>query len=408
MRNATDKPRFRRRLSVWWTTLVTAVALCLVGAEGAVAQVAGTPHRLGYSYAQFQRDLQAITATGVTGVLGEVTLAGHRMIGAHGVADIVTRRPVNPYGYFRIGSTTKTLVSVVLLQLAEEGRISLEDSVEEWLPGMVSGNGYDGAAITIRHLLQHTSGIHNYTETEQMTDQLGSVEGYYRTRFNSVTPEELVALGLSEPPDFPPGTGWHYSNTNFVLAGLIIERVTGRSWSQEVRTRILQPLGMRHTFDPGTRPGLPHPHARGYQQFTEDGPLVDTTLGNYSWAHAAGALISTAGDLGRFWRALERGELLGPVGMAQLHDTVLADDPELQQVMPGARYGLGIIWQPLSCGGGYWEHGGDTLGYATVTGVSEDGRHSVVLSLSTQLISFDAHLAAMRLVDRALCAAQRR
>ena len=94
--------------------------------------------------------------------------------------------------------------------------------------------------------------------------------------------------------------------------------------------------------------------------------------------------------------------------MAQLHDTVLADDPELQQVMPGARYGLGIIWQPLSCGGGYWEHGGDTLGYATVTGVSEDGRHSVVLSLSTQLISFDAHLAAMRLVDRALCAAQRR
>lgn len=354
-----------------------------------------------YDAAQFQRDLDAIQAAGITGVLGEVRAGRHRITGHSGVANATTNAPVPEDGYFRVGSVTKTYVAVVVLQLVGEGRLSLEDTVDSWLPGVVSGNGHDGRAITIRQLLQHTSGIYNYTNT--LADVLGSAEAYRKHMFVSATPEELVARAMAHPPAFRPGTSWAYSNTNYILAGMVVKAATGRSWHDEVRTRILAPLGLRHTFYPGSWPFLPRPHARGYHQFTEDGPLVDTTDGNYTWAGAAGGLVTTAAEYNRFWRAVQAGELLRPAQQAEMHRTVLA--ATWQRSRPGARYGLGIASIPLSCGGLLWGHGGDAAGYAIVDGASADGRRGVVLSLSTQLAgSGDAYARARDLVDRALCA----
>jgi D-alanyl-D-alanine carboxypeptidase len=377
------------------------VAGCVTGA-GAVAAPAGatpTPHA-GYGQADLQRDLEALRAIGATGALAEVDL-GRRRIGGHaGVADVESGRPVNERGYFRIGSNTKTFVAVVLVQLAGEGRLSLDDTVERWLPGVVAGNGNDGRAVTVRQLLQHTSGVYDYTA--DLAGLFTSPEAFNQHRFDHLTPGALVAMAMRHPPVFAPGSSWDYSNTNYVLAGMVIQKITGRTWWQEVRSRVTVPLGLRHTFYPADRLDLPRPHAQGYLAFGPDGPLVDATAINSSWADAAGGLVSTAADLTRFWQALQGGELLRRADLAQLERTVLATT--LQDVAPGGRYGLGIMWLPLSCGSGYWSHYGDIPGYATGNGVTPDARRSVVVSVSTDLNSAQGFQQQAALVDHALCA----
>jgi D-alanyl-D-alanine carboxypeptidase len=376
--------------------LATLAALVTLTAPAVAAE------RTGYDRAALQRDLDAIHATGVIGVQGAVRGPHERLTARSGVADLRTGRPVPRHGYFRIGSTTKTFVATVVLQLVAEDRLSLEDTVEHWLPGVVAGNGNDGRAITVRHLLQHTSGIYNYTND---IAELGTPEGYESLRFRNWRPEELVAIAMRRPPDFAPGTHWSYSNTGYILVGMIVEAVTGRSWDEEVRDRIIRPLGLRHTFSPGDSPFVPRPHALAYQQYAPGGPFVDTTVLNHTWGGAAGDLIGTADDLIRFWRALARGELLGSAQLAEMQRTVLAET--FQEFWPGARYGLGIFWRPLGCGGGYWSHGGDTLGYSTRNGVTADGRRAVAISLSAQLAGTLApETAAGQAVDNALCGAR--
>ncbi|MEN3360593.1 MAG: D-alanyl-D-alanine carboxypeptidase [Mycobacteriales bacterium] len=399
-----ELPDGRRTRHAWRAPVaVTAVlaAVCAAGG-GAVSAAAdsGPRDRGGYSQGDLRRDLDAITATGVTGVIASVDLGRRRLTGHAGVADVTTGRPVAEDGYFRVGSQTKTFVSVVLLQLVAERRLALDDTVDRWLPGVVTGNGNDGRAITIRQLLQHTSGVYNYTN--DLADLVGSADGFRQHHLDHASPQDLVAIAMRHQPEFAPGTAWDYSNTNYILAGMVIKRVTGQTWSQQVSTRILRPLGMTHTSVPGDRPYLPRPHAEGYQEFPEGGPLVDTTILNPTWAGAAGAMVSTAADLTRFWHALQGGALLHPAMRAQLHRTVLATT--FQDVAPGGRYGLGIMWLPLSCGGGYWAHDGDIPGFATVDGVSDDGRRSVVVSASTELASADPFRRSLDLVDHALCA----
>ena len=358
-----------------------------------------TTARQRYGQQDLQRDLDAITAIGVPGVLAEVQIGPRRMRGTSGVADLAAGTPIAPDGYFRIGSTTKTFISVVLLQLVGEHRISLDDSVDRWLPGVVHGNGNDGTRITVRELLQHTSGLHNYTD--DLLAGITSVETYREFEFHQFSRPDLLNLALAQPPDFAPGAGWHYSNTNYILLGMVIEKVTGRSWENEVTRRIIEPLGLRHTFAPGTATRLPVPHATGYLFFTRD-LRVDTTEENMSWADSAGALVSTADDLSRFWSAIGRGTLLRPAQMLQMRRTVPADGGDTATV-PGSRYGLGVFFTPLSCGGGYWSHQGDVPGYDTVSGVSGDGRTTVALSVNSNVE--DPILAAeYGLVDHVMCA----
>ncbi|MFB9840195.1 serine hydrolase domain-containing protein, partial [Actinoallomurus acaciae] len=351
---------------------------------------------------RLRRDAAAITALGVTGVQARLTGPGGRTLTAtSGVADRTTRRPVSPDGYFRIASVTKAFVATVILQLAGDGRLSPGDPVERWLPGVVSGNGNDGRAITIGQLLQHTSGIHDdypdYT----------SAEDFYRHRYDIHPPGQIVARAMSHRPDFRPGTDWNYSNTGYVLLGMIIQRVTGHPWHEEVRDRIVRPLGLEHTFWPGAAPTLPRPHAETYQRFQPGEPLTDVTEQVGSGTNGEAGLVSTTADVDRFLRALLGGRLLRPAQLAQMRHTVPVN-AEYQRLMPGARDGLGLFSRPLSCGGVYWGHEGGDAGWITADGVTADGRRGVTVSLSGVIAEspddvLHVEQAESELVDDALC-----
>jgi D-alanyl-D-alanine carboxypeptidase len=385
----------------WIAIGVAAVAVTTATATSAAAGVAAAATTLAqhaYRQQDLQRDLSAITATGVPGVLAEVRTGARQLRGTSGVADLDSRKPVNGNGYFRIGSNTKTFISVVVLQLVAEHRLSLDDPVGRWLPGAVHGNGNDAGKITVRELLQHTSGLHNYTDDLQA--QITSVKAYRKLEFHQFSRRDLLSIALAHRPDFAPGAGWNYSNTNYILLGMIIGRVTHDSWENEVTRRIIIPLALRHTYAPGTSTRLPRPHATGYLFFDKN-TRIDTTAENMSWAGSAGALISTATDLTRFWRAIGRGTLLRPAQTRQMRRTVPANSGDSASV-PGSRYGLGIFFIPLSCGGGYWSHEGDVPGYNTIGAVSTDGRTTVVLSLNSNVD--DPVLAAeYRLIDHVMC-----
>ncbi|WP_433306774.1 serine hydrolase domain-containing protein [Actinoplanes sp. CA-030573] len=374
--------------------VVAAVIVSLVGGMAAPAAAATGPGR----HHQLQQAADDLHALGITGVQGVTRIDGVTTRARAGVGDLARGTPVPLGGHFRMGSNTKTFVAVVALQLVGEGRLSLEDTVDHWLPGVVTGNGNDGRHITVRNLLQHTSGLYSYTND---LSGLASYEGYLRHRLDHYDAADLVALAMKHPPNFAPGTHWDYSNTNYILAGMIIERVTGRPWATEVRDRIVRPLGLRDTSAPGDRATLPNPHAEGYQQWAPDGPLYDTTLFNTTAADAAGSLVTTPADLARFWQALQRGQLLRPRQMAQMHTTVLAET--FQDALPGARYGLGITFLPNRCGG-YWGHGGDVPGMSTANAVSPDGDRVAVLSLTTELADSAAvERRTSRFMDDVIC-----
>jgi D-alanyl-D-alanine carboxypeptidase len=380
------------------TATATTTTASASAASASAATAAATPARHGYTQQDLQRDLDAIAATGVPGVLAEVRTGSRVLRGTSGVANLDTRAPVNASGYFRIGSNTKTFVSVVLLQLVAEHRLSLDDTVARWLPGVVHGNGNDGNKITVRELLQHTSGLHNYTHDLQ--EQITSPEAYKKLEFEQFSRQELLDIALAHQPNNAPGAAFNYSNTNYILLGMIIEKVTHHSWEDQVTKRIIGPLGLRHTFAPGTSTRLPSPHATGYLIFDKN-TRVDTTMENMSWAGSAGALISNASDLSRFWSAIGNDTLLPPALTRLMRQTVPATAGDVATV-PGSRYGLGIFSIPLTCGGIYWSHEGDVPGYNTVGAVSSDGRTTVVESINSNVD--DPVLAAeYGLIDHVMC-----
>ncbi|MFG1603706.1 serine hydrolase domain-containing protein [Actinoplanes sp. NPDC049265] len=376
-------------------TLAAGLVLAAPGAAWA-SPAAPAPDR-----AELRDAVGDLRALGVTGAQAEVRDGRRRVVVGGGVADRRTGRPMMDDGHFRIGSDTKTFVAVTVLQLVGEGRLSLDDEVDRLLPDVLAGHGNEGRGVTVRQLLQHTSGIFNYTED---LPELRSAEAFRAGRYKHYDLEQLVAIATRHEPLFAPGTHWSYSNTNYILAGLIVEKVTGRPWDEEVRARILRPLGLHDTSFPGDRPGIPRPSARAYQQFAPDGPLLDVTDLNSTVAGPAGGLVSTTDDIARFWQALQRGQLLGPREMAAMHRTVLAET--VQDVRPGLRYGLGVFQVPNDCGG-YWGHPGDVPGTSMVQGVTPDGHKVTVLYRTTGLAdpgksaAMDARSFA--LLDTTLC-----
>ncbi|MER6114570.1 serine hydrolase domain-containing protein [Streptomyces sp. NPDC001743] len=340
-----------------------------------------------------QQQVDAIHATGAVGVAAEVTSPGTHAVARAGTAEWGTRRPMPPGGRFRIGSATKTFTATVVLQLVGEGRMSLEDTVERWLPGVVGGSGPDGGSVTVRQLLQHTSGI---PEVLPEIAALNSAGGYRAERFRTYTPEELVGLAMRRSAGTPAETTWSYSNTNYILAAMIIREVTGRSWDREVEDRIIRPLGLSGTSTPGASPFIPGPHAHAYTAFGT-GTGIDVTLLNPSMAVGSGAVISTAHDLGRFYTALLGGRLLEPAELAELTATVAAP-------VSGVRYGLGLGEIPLTCGGTYFGHPGELLGYRTWAGITRDGSSTAVV-YATSDGGPDTQQAMRTLVDQELCGA---
>ncbi|MGW2328233.1 serine hydrolase domain-containing protein [Streptomyces sp. NPDC001700] len=382
------------------TTLVTALAGVglTLPAAGATGPVTAPLHDKAHSKA-LQAHVDAILKTGTVGVVARSTGPRAPRYATTGVADKTTGEAARAGDRFRIASTTKTFVSTVVLQLVGEGRLSLDDTVEHWLPGVVSGHGNDGSGITIRQLLQHTSGLFDYAAD---FPELTSLDGYEADRYTTWSPEQLVAIATKHAPNFAPGGGWSYSNTNYILAGMILEKATGHSWQQEVTARVIRPLGLRDTLAPTTYPQMVGRHLRGYSSFDEDRAPIDVTEINPTAGGAAGAMISTTADLNRFYQALLGGRLLHPAELAEMKTSVRA--PELDPGWPGMRYGLGLMEIPLSCGGAYYSHGGDMPGYTTRNGVSEDGRRAVALN-ATGDGSTDSSTqeAANSLIDDELC-----
>jgi D-alanyl-D-alanine carboxypeptidase len=379
-----------RSLIACVTVALTGIAAA-IGALPAANAVSQPPEST-----RLQQDVDAIHALGLTGAQARlVTADGKQYVATSGVADLTTKRPVPPNGHFRIASTGKSLVATVALQLVGEHRLSLDDTVEHWLPGVVQGNGNDGSRITVRQLLQHTSGIH-----DDFPDFYTSAADFYQHRYDIYTPKQIVARAMQHQPDFAPGTDWRYSTTGYLLLDMIIEKVTGHHWYDEVSRRIVRPLGLTQTSWPGFSPTMPQPYAHAYQPLGADG-LVDVT--EHVAIDPEGAIISTTRDINRFFRALLGGRLLRPAQLAEMTKTVPIS-PEFAQILPGARYGLGLFRRPLPCGGTYWSHPGGDAGYITDNGVSADGRRSVVLSVSSDLGDHVRQQAAAdELVNDALC-----
>lgn len=300
-----------------------------------------------------------------------------------GTAELGTQRPIRSGDRVRVASNTKMFTASVVLQLVAEGKVGLDDAIEEYLPGLVAGNGYDGRAITVRQLLQHTSGMADYI-ADILADPAGADHPW--------APADLVHIGLSHPPLFAPGTGWAYSNTGYVVLGMLVESVTGKDIGTEITQRLIEPLHLRDTSYPaaGDR-RIPGPHAHGYYAFSGR-PVADVTELEPSIPGAAAALISTGPDLTRFVRALLAGRVVPPGLLAQMRTTVPAQGPD---------YGLGIREIPLPCGGTAWGHAGDMPGFDSFAAATEDGRAAFVV-VNGHLA--DSSAAAVRTaVETALC-----
>lgn len=288
-----------------------------------------------------------------------------------GVGDLRTGAPVPRDGRVRIASNTKMFTATVVLQLVAEGEVRLDAPIERYLPGVVRGHGNDGRRITVRQLLQQTSGLPDYdTIVEAAGGSLQAIAPTY------VEPHDLLDAALGERRHFRPGTRWEYSNTNYVVLGLLVQRVTGRPFGEVVTQRVIRPAGLEDTYWPRQgerRIRGTHPH--GYWADEPGAAYEDITRMDPSLGWAAGQLVSTTRDLGRFMSALVGGELLPAAQLAEMRRTVRAPGFDAD---PGWRYGLGLASHRLDCGVRAWGHGGDIQGFETRNLVTDDGRWAVV------------------------------
>lgn len=312
-----------RRL-VLLTVVLSSVLCSLLAPSSGIAATTQAKHTEPAFAAKLRPLLEAeLERLGVPGAVVHATVPGQgRWTAGLGISDVTTGAPMRVDSHLRIGSITKTLTATVILQLVDRGKIGLDDPVSRYLSGVPNG-----ANITIRQLLNMTSGLHNYTAG--LFPQL-------RPNAHRVwDPDELLAISFSNPPYFPPGEGWEYSNTNYILLGQIIERLTHRPVEQALKDYVLTPLGMRHTLlPPRTSASIPNPHPRGYTWWSETEPLLDSTNWNPSWAWTAGSAISTAGDL-RIWaKALAKGWLLSRETQRERLTWITLDET--------LRYALGI------------------------------------------------------------------
>lgn len=314
--------------------------------------------------------LDAVHTAGMPGIYTQVRDGRTTWAAASGVADVRTNRPVRPYMEHRVGSVSKAFTSVALIQQVQAGKLGLDDPIGRYLPDLVPGDR--GQAITVRMLLNHTSGIGDYVASAFPSLAERSGADIARYRFRTVDPAQLARWGLAAPPTGAPGATWSYSNTNYVLAGLILQKVTGVPAERYITRNVIRRAGLRHTYFP-TSPYIWAPHSRAYENlYGYIDPPKDFSTYNMSWASTAGALVSTMADLETFYRALLTGKLVDRAGLAEMENTVPEGDGSTGQ------YGLGIYKVTLPCGD-FWGHDGAVFGMGTLVISSPNGKRQVDL-----------------------------
>lgn len=312
-----------------------------------------------------QGRLDGVVAAGAVGALAEARRGATVWRGVSGVSELGGARPVPTDGRFRAGSVTKTLIATVVLQLAAEGRLRLDDPVAE-RPG-----------ATLRQLLNHTSGVPDYLRTLPFPPSPRFLDVIRRTW----TADELIGRTAG----MPPTSGFSYSNTGYLLLGRAIEEATGHTYAEEVERRIIRPLRLRGTLMPGTSTRIPGPHPHGYVPIEGEPGLVDVTRMNPSVMGAAGELITTTRDLDRFFAALLGGELLP----AHLLAAMKAD-------------GMGMFRRVTACGTQVYGNDGDALAYQAFSYATEDGKRRVTVAFTPDHRG-DTDAAVDALLDEVFC-----
>ncbi|WP_339134582.1 serine hydrolase domain-containing protein [Streptomyces sp. f51] len=357
-----------------------AVALAAVALTATVltgpARASGESAAGAGGHQKTQAAIEAAVAAGVPGVIAEARDAAGVWKTAVGVGNRATGAPRGKNDRFRTGSVTDTFVAVVLLQMEAQGRISLDDPVERYLPGVVTGNGNDGSRITVRQLLNHTSGLFDYLADVPYYRTYTMGDSFLAHRYDTLTAQQRLQVAFSHAPLFQPGARHSFSHTNDVLAALIVQKVGGRTYEDEVRRRIIEPLGLEATSNPGTSSDLPRPSSHGYSKLfydTQPERIDDVTELNGSQNWGDGDIISSAHDLNLFFRALLGGRLLPARQLNELKTTVVNPD------LPITSYGLGIEKLTLGCGD-VWYHDGGVVGSLTLSAFTEDGLHELTFN----------------------------
>ncbi|MGA5136700.1 serine hydrolase domain-containing protein [Streptomyces azureus] len=352
-------------------TATTAVALSAALAGPAVAAPPVDDHDA------TRQAMLAAVADGVPGVTVRVQQGHGAWAATGGVGDLETGKPRSTRDHYRVASISKTFVATVVLQLEAEGRLSLDDTVEKWLPGVVRGNGHDGRKVTLRRLLNHTSGIFDYLADAGFQRTYMTADGFMKHRFDEAAPEDLLAFAMANEPYFAPGSSFRYSNTNYLLAARVIEKATGNDYGDEIERRIIAPLHLTSTSVPTTRVTLPRPSGRAYSKLaeTDTGPTYDVTELNARLAYGSGQMVSSSADLNRFYSALLRGRLLPPEQLRKMKTTV-------ESSRETSRYGLGLVDRKLSCGVHVWGHDGGISGSDSDAVTTEDGRHMLAVNFN--------------------------
>lgn len=335
-------------------------------------------------------DVAAVVAAGLPGLA--VSAPGAEA--AAGLANLETGEPLTPQHRFRIGSVSKTFIAAVVLQLVDEGALALDGEADPVVPG-----------ISVRQLLNHTSGLPN---TDLLQDMATLFEPYRKDPGHrwEMSQRELLERTLEQPRLFPPGEGWSYSGTNYLALGLLVEETTGTSIQEQLRRRVIEPLGLESTDLPDDiteTDGL----ARGY--LSPDNPVlpgpepVDVTELDLPFNWAGGGVVSTPGDVARFLGALLGGDLLPPGLRAEMLRTVPSDWSETDE------YGLGIgriaslMRTVTSPCGPAWGHLGFSAGYITVALASEDGARQVVVTANWHVMTEEFWEPLGELVWSAYC-----
>lgn len=326
------------------------------------------------------QDLQQIAQEFVDAGFGGFELRVHdehgdRVVTA-GMRELGRTEPPPVGGQFRVGSVTKTFVSTVVLQLVAEGKLELDGTVADRLSRFELD-----PRITVRMLLNHTSGLFNYTgeyypDGAVVTGLPATGKEWADNRLRGYTPDELVAFALSKPARFEPGAEWSYSNTNYTIAALLIEAVTGRTFAEELDSRIVKPLGLTGTLEPGDRTDIPAPHSRGYFRYQdgEDWKVVDVTEQNPSLLFAAGSMLSTTQDLHVFMAALQSGKLLPADLLAEMRTPEPMSGP--------LNYALGLFKQDVGAQTLYHHNGSAPGGYGALMYSTPDGSKTLTAAIT--------------------------